>query len=276
MRWLLFFGLLLALLILGLLGWRALDRAAERREIARLRGLQPAQPARFDPTMVADLPAPAQRFFNFTFTPGAPLARVAQFEMVGQLGLGDRSAPGYMPMRAVQILAAPEGFVWQLRAGTPPMRVVGSDSGHWTRFWLGGLMPVARAGGHEDHHRSAFGRMVIEALILTPGLFLPGPNIQWRAVNETQAAVTLTHGTVSQELFLQVDAAGMPERVWMMRWSDANPAKTFQMQPFGGLVSAPKRFGEVTLMTHMEVGNHYGTPDWFPFFIADITSYDTP
>jgi hypothetical protein len=73
-----------------------------------------------------------------------------------------------MPMSAEQILAAPHGFVWKFNAGDGLMRVSGSDvasdSVSWSRFWLLGVVPVARAGGNPDHSRSAFGRYVAEAV----------------------------------------------------------------------------------------------------------------
>ena len=125
--------LLLAGLVLALAGRATLDRRADRAEWARLAALQPAAPPAFDPAMVTDLPEPARRYFGFAIRPGTPLRRVAEIEMQGSFGLGDKAQPRSQPMAARQILAAPEGFLWAMRTrGVIP--VSGSDTGRWTRF----------------------------------------------------------------------------------------------------------------------------------------------
>lgn len=117
--------------------------------------------------MVADLPEPAQRFFNFAITPGTPLLPVCEIEMEGQFSLGTRDNPNYQTVEADQILAAPHGFVWRLHLpGMLP--VSGSDSGNWTRFRILGLIPVARMGDDPDHAQSAYARYVAESVFWTP------------------------------------------------------------------------------------------------------------
>jgi hypothetical protein len=64
--------------------------------------------------------------------------------------------------------------------------------------------------------------------------------------------------------------------VSLARWTNANPEKTFRLQPFGGFVSAYGEFGGFRLPTHVEAGNFFGTPDYFPFFIADIAAITFP
>ena len=98
-----------------LIGLRWWDWRADRVEWLRLRARQPANPNRFEPAMVAHLPEPARRFFEFAIAPGTPLLPVAEIDMDGQFSLGTREAPNYQRMQARQILAAPHGFVWQLR-----------------------------------------------------------------------------------------------------------------------------------------------------------------
>ncbi|MGC9386254.1 MAG: DUF6544 family protein, partial [Hydrogenovibrio sp.] len=159
-----------SLLALVALRWR--DAADEHREWQRLSAQQPLNPIRFDPAMVNNLPPAAQAFFRFAILPGTPLKTVAEIDMGGEFSLGDRTNPNDQPMKASQILAAPQGFIWKLeRFGK--MGVTGSDSAHWTRFRIFSLLPVARLGGTTDHRRSAFGRYVAEALFWTPAVFLP-------------------------------------------------------------------------------------------------------
>ena len=152
----------LVLVALALLLLRSLDRRADRAEWERLKALQPQEPENFAPAMVADLPEPARRYFDYTIRPGTPLLPVAEIDMVGRFSLGTKDDPRYQPMEARQILAAPEGFVWSMRT-RGGMPVSGSDSASWTRFRIFGLIPVARLGRDPDHARSAFGRYVAEA-----------------------------------------------------------------------------------------------------------------
>ena len=224
-----------ALMLLRLLDWRA-----DRAEWLRLAALQPANPMRFDPAMVADLPEPAQRFFKFAIAPGAPLLSVAEIDMGGQFSLGTKDAPNYRRMQAQQILAAPHGFVWRMRLpGWAPVSGsdTGSDSRSWTRFSIFGLIPVARLGGDADHLRSAYGRYVAEAVFWTPAVLLPGPDVAWRGVDQNTACVTVTRGALSQAVDVTVNAEGQPVAVVFMRWSNANPEKQYRLQPFGGLLS---------------------------------------
>lgn len=267
--------LVAALAIVALVVWRHSDRRADSAEMDRLIALQPSDPPVFSLEMVAELPEPAQRFFTFAIAEGAPLSTVAVIEMEGQFGMGDKAAPGYMPMQATQVLAAPEGFVWAM-SGEGAIRLSGSDSGSWTRFWLYGLAPVARFGGDFDHARSAFGRYVAEAVFWTPAAVLPGPNVTWEPLSENVARVTMRRGDLEQSVDLTVDAQGRPLHVSFMRWSNANPEKVHRLKPFGGYLSEFREFDGFTLPTHVEAGNMFETDDYFPFFIVDITDVSFP
>ncbi|SEG22983.1 hypothetical protein SAMN05421751_1189 [Jhaorihella thermophila] len=267
---------LLMIAIAALALWRQSDRRADRAEMDRLIVSQPSDPPVFSDDMVANLPEPARRFFTFAIAEGTPLYTIALIEMQGRFGMGDKADPGYMPMRATQVLAAPEGFVWAMSGGLRTMRMSGSDSGSWTRFWLYGLAPVVRFGGDPDHTRSAFGRYVAEAAFWTPAAVLPGPDVTWEPVSEDTARYTMRRGDLEQSVDVTVDAEGRPLQVSFLRWSDANPEKIYRLQPFGGYLSEFREFDGFTLPTHVEAGNMFGTDDYFPFFIADVTSVTFP
>ena len=160
----------LATAVLGLLVWRMLDHRADDAEMNRLIAMQPIQPARFADDMIANLPEPARRYFRYVIAEGTPLYTVAELTMRGQFSLGIKAKPNYMAMEARQVLAPPTGFIWQMSARSGVMHLSGSDSGTWTRFWLTGIIPVARFGGNSDHARSAFGRYVAEAVFWTPAI----------------------------------------------------------------------------------------------------------
>lgn len=270
-------GILLAL-VLGVLAMAvllALDRRADRIEWQRLASLQPQHPERFTPERVADLPEPARRYFAYTIQPGTPLWPVSEIDMTGQFSLGTRDNPAYQPMAARQILALPEGFVWAMRTrgGIP---ISGSDSGGWTRFRIFGLIPVARLGGDIDHTRSAFGRYAAEAVIWSPAAVLPGPGITWEGVAESTARVTLRHGDLTQAVDVTVDAEGRPVTVSFQRWSNANPDKRYRLQPFGATLTDFRDVGGYRLAFQVEAGNLFGTEEYFPFFIAQVTEIRFP
>lgn len=267
--------LILAALLAALAALRTFDARADGTERARLIALQPAAPQTFDPAMVADLPEPVRRYFNFVIAPGAPLFTVATFGMTGQFSLGDKDSPNYQWIEADQVLAAPEGFVWSMRTveGLP---VSGSDAGGWTRFRVLGFAPVARMGGDSDHARSAFGRFIAEATFWTPAALLPAPGIEWSSPAPDTARVTVTRDGMTQTVDLLVDERGAPVEVSFVRWSNANSEKRYREQPFGGYLSDYRAVGGFRIPHHVEAGNMFGTEDYFPFFIVDIGRIEFP
>ena len=273
-------GLALAALCLAAVAALVVLRAADARADTRLRRRLEAatlpHTRRFDAAMLDGLPEPAARFFRFAIAPGTELRTVARLSMGGELSLGGRDAP----MHALQILAAPHGFLWQVRLDGPT-RVTGSDAldtmGNWSRFRLLDLVPVGRAGGNPDHLRSAFGRMVGEALFWTPAAFLPAAGagwdaISWEAVGSDTTAVTVRHRGLTQRAEVTVDGAGRPSRVAFPRWSNENADRTYRLQSFGGDLSEFDRFDGYCLPTRVTGGNHYGTPDYDAFFRARVTA----
>jgi hypothetical protein len=260
----------------GMLCWRALDR---RKETAAWTGLvEIAGSARgvFHPGMIRNLPEPAQRYFLFSISPGTPLYGAVEIRMSGELGLGSKEAPGYRTMLAEQILAPPHGLVWRVKAGP----IDGSDgitpSTSWTRFWLFGLIPLVRAGGNADHHRSAFGRVVSEGAFWLPSSLLPGDDVAWEAIDAAAARAIVTYGGHRQAVDVSIAEDGRPTRVVIQRWSNANAAKTFEEQPFGGDLSDFREFHGYRLPTRIEGGNFIGTDDYFPFFKARVIDVSIP
>jgi len=270
---------LLAVAIAALALWRTSDIRADQAAWQQLAASQSDSPGRFEPSMVSDLPGPARRYFEFAIEPGTPLATVAVIEMKGEFGMGDREQPNYQPMRAEQILAPPQGFVWRVTAGDW-LRMSGSDGAaegaSWSRFWLYGILPVARAGGSADHLRSAFGRYIAEAVFWTPAALLPGKHVTWRAIGDDAARVSVAWNGLEQSVDLHVDAEGRPVRVEFRRWSDANSDKAFRFQPFGGYLSEFREFEGYRLPTRVEAGNFFGTDEYFAFFRVDVTSVRFP
>jgi hypothetical protein len=260
-------------LILGLGRW--FDVRAERRARRMLIGLGRRNPGVYDHSIVDGLPEPVRRYFNFTIEPGTPIDPVVEIEMGGELSLGGKDRPNYRPMRARQLLAAPHGFIWSLRWNG----VFGSDGAlpdrSWTRFWLFGILPVARAGG-PDHQRSSFGRLIADSLFWAPASMLPRDGVSWEAIDSDSARLIVRHGGFEQAVDLYVDAIGQPERIVFQRWSNENPERMHRLQPFGGEFSEFKTFQGYRIPTSVIAGNGYGTDDYFPFFKARVIGVRFP
>ena len=261
--------------------WRLADARREARIWARLAapghiGAGPARfdPARFDPDDLRHLPPGARRYLTATIAPGTPLYTNAVVEMGGRIGLGPPDAPGYAPgyraMRARQIIALPQGFIWQVRLGA----MAGSDGfAHgrsWTRFRILDLVPVVRAGG-ADHAKSAFGRLVAEAAFWTPTALLTCPGLEWTDAGPETARFTVTAHGFRQTVDIALNPAGRATRVELDRWSNENAARKWRWQSFGGDLSAHRDIAGVTVPMRVDAGNHYGTPGYVPFFRARVT-----
>lgn len=261
------------ILVLGVL--RARDLRATRAEVERLENLT-LRLGTFDPEMVAGLPEPIRRYFNFAITPGTPLYRRVTLTMDGQLGLGDKGDPGYFPFSATQIIAAPEGFVWALHGKMKGLSVAGSDTGAWTRFWVAGLVPVARAGGTDDHRLSAIGRYMAETALWLPTALVPSDHVRWSSPGEDLAQFDVSYDGMDLRVVLHLDAAGRPVSTEFQRWSNANPDKTYRFQTFGGSASQWREIQGMQIATDVSAGNFFGSDAYFPFFKAKVSaaSYD--
>ncbi|MGR9054153.1 MAG: DUF6544 family protein, partial [Gammaproteobacteria bacterium] len=207
--------------------------------------------------------------------PGTPLLTVAEIDMSGYFSLGSRETPNYRRMRAREILAAPHGFVWQMRM-SGWMSVSGSDSVCWTRFRLCNLIPVARFGEDPNQTRSAFGRCVAESVFWTPAVLLMAPDVAWQEVGTDTARATMIQGALSQSVDITVNAEGQPLSVRFMRWTNANSEKQYRLQPFGGVLSDFRQVHGYRLPFRVDGGNMFGSEEYFPFFKAEVTDIRFP
>ena len=268
--WIVILISVLLVAVVALAAWRQLDRRADARAWDELAAYAGTDLGIFDPATVSELPEPARRYFNYMIEPGARLYTVVELDMTGQIGLGTRQAPNYRAMNAHQILAPPHGLVWQLESGP----IGGSDGAlpgqSWTRFWLFGLLPVVRVS-NPDHRRSAFGRVVAEAAFWAPASLLPNDHVHWEAVDADSARAVVRFGPFEQAVEITVGETGAPTQVQIERWSNANADKEYREQPFGGELSEFRRCDGYRLPTRVEGGNQFGTPDYFPFFRAEVT-----
>jgi hypothetical protein len=241
--------------------WRAIAARAE----------PPAGP--FDPATVAGLPEVARRYFARAIAPGTPLSTSVALDMEGSFLLGDVEAHRTYWMRARQILRPPYEFVWIPRIGGGAIRISGSDAlvdgEAWTRFFLLGLVPVANVRSSPDLVRSAAFRSAVEG-IWAPASLLPERGVEWEQIGPDRARVTFRRLSPEIAIELELAADGTVREVIGQRWSNANAERRFRLQPFGGIVVRSATFGGFTVPAEVKIGNHYGTPDFLPFFQARI------
>lgn len=265
---------LVVLLLLGLQVLKYSDRQEENSTWQSLSALAESSPQLFKPEMVDDLPDPVRRYFLFSIMPGTPLRTVAEIKMSGEIGLGTKESPNYMPMEAQQIISPPHGLLWKLNAGSGLMKMTGSDAyingTSWVRFWILHTIPVVHTGGTHDYNRSSFGRVVAEAAFWSPASLLPQKGVSWEVVAKNKLKVTVEHNGMRQQLEITVAKNGAPVSVVIPRWSNANPEKEWRVQPFGGTLSQFKTFDGFNLATRVDGGNFFGTDDYFPFYRAKV------
>lgn len=233
------------------------------------------QPAVFEPTMIAALPEIAQRYFTHAIATGTLLRTKVEIDMSGVFLLDNNGTIMTYEMKARQLLAAPYQFVWlpTFRAGA--MRISGADDyvddvGS-TKFWLLNLIPLVQSADTPDINRSASARPLLET-IWAPAALLPQYGATWTPTGPNSAEVAFQDDPYDTRLQLVMDETGRLTEVYAMRWSNQNPAGIFQLQPFGGTVTAETTFDGFTIPSAVNVGTHYGTPAFFPFFQATITN----
>jgi len=229
-----------------------------------------ADTGKFDESMVKELPNPAIRYLLHSIQPGSPLSSCVQLQMSGEMRLKPDGA--WMSMKAQQILAPPQGFIWIAHVAKGFSRITGADyyfeGNAGLRFWLWGLIPVVNASG-ADINQSAAGRLAIESVWL-PASLLPQQGAVWEEIDNEHVKVIVPIGQFKETLILSIGSNGALNSIEMLRWGDKTEDGTFARIPFGGTVEAEDTFGGYTIPTRMTVGWWPNSNDYFDFFRADI------
>ncbi len=273
---------IIAILILGVVAVAAIYHARYRAQRgdtaeiwAQIEAMADHNPLGFDPESVSDLPEIAQRYFNHAIAPGTPLAKTVDLDMSGIFHLGDAAAHKTFTMEARQILAPPWACVWAPTFKSGLMTITGADKyvdGQGsTRFWMQGLIPLVQVANNQDVNHSAAMRPMIETA-WSPASLLPENGAVWAQTGPDTAEIRFVDDPYNMAVTISLSANGAVRSMVGMRWSDANPEKTYRLQPFGGRVLAEKTFGGYTIPSQLEVGNHFGTDDFFAFFMATINN----
>lgn len=225
--------------------------------------------ASLPPTAVhpAAVPEPAQRWLAHAVAPDAPVASVAVLKMTGRIKVG-----GWLPFRAVQVIAPPHGFVWVARAGWGPLSVTGFDSygnGEGQMRWLlGGRIPLVTESG-PDITRSDADRLALDAVWLPPSF----AHVRWAQSDDKGSALAVrTIGDEEAAVEIRVADDGRLTSVRMQRWS-AQGKQPWGRHPCGGIVEAEATFDDIAIASSVRVGYGIGTDRWTKgeFFRCQIT-----
>ena len=112
--------------------------------------------------------------------------------------------------------------------------------------------------------------MLLES-VWAPASLLPQFGARWRQTGPDTAEIGFPETRGIEPMQIRLDADGRPVEIVALRWSDANPDKTWRLQPFGGRMLETARVEGFLIPVRVELGNLFGTQDYAPFFLATIT-----
>jgi hypothetical protein len=223
MTWLLWFGLVLCLLAVVVVGlsvygsrrWADTTRTLSGMlDAARIdEKAQSPSPAHFDVRELERLPLPVQRYFRAALTNGQPIIAVATVEIAGTFNM---SATGeqWKPFTSRQrIVTRRPGFLWDANILMLPglkVRVVDSyiaGKGLLQAAILG-LFKVADISGEGEIARGEFMRYFAEAAWY-PTALLPSQGVRWEAVDDASANATIVDGPITLTLLFRFNEAGL-------------------------------------------------------------------
>jgi hypothetical protein len=260
-------GIVLAALIV-----LAIMRIKADQEVRRIWQTLESVPAenRFTEEMVAELPAPVQRYFLYTIAPGTLLASSVNIKMSGSFRMAQNKP--WMPMQAKQMISANKGFIWQPVIGSGLMQFSGADyyanNFGRTRFYLWGLIPIVNAY-NSNITRSAIGRFAGESFCL-PSALLPQQGVSWQAIDENTIQASLKIDGEPVTLTLVIDPEGKLLKLSMPRWGDKTDDGSYTYIPFGAEFHQEQTFDRLTIPTQISAGWWFGTDRYLEFFRARI------
>ena len=226
-----------------------------------------ASARRFQPASLAALDEPVRRYFTHAIRSDAPLAAGIRLTMAGRIKVG----PVWLGFTAQQEFDGHE-FAWRARAGWGPVKPLavvdqyragaGSIDGR-----IFGRFSFLHADD-ENTTRAAAARGAVES-IWVPASLLPDRGVTWRAENRNLLVAGFEVPPERPEVRLAIDDMGAVLSVSVMRWGNVGQ-NDYGYIPFGGNVTAERRFGDFVLPSRVSVGWWFGTARFAPFFEAEI------
>jgi hypothetical protein len=227
----------------------------------------PASARRFQPASLAALDEPVRHYLTHAIRADAPLADEIRLTMAGRIKIG----PVWLGFTAQQEFDGHE-FAWRARAGWGPFKPLhvvdqyraGAGSIDCRIF---GRLSFLHADD-ENTTRAAAARGAVES-IWVPASLLPDRGVTWRAENPNLLVAGFEVPPERPEVRLAIDDTGAVLSVSVMRWGNVYQ-NDYGYIPFGGNVTAERRFGDFVLPSRVSVGWWFGTERFAPFFEAKI------
>lgn len=224
----------------------------------------------FTEDMVAELPAPVQRYFLHAIAPGTALATSVRLNMSGGFRMAQHKP--WIPMQAQQIISRSKGFIWQAVIGHGIWQFSGADyyinnSGR-TQFYLWGILPIVNAH-NADIARSAIARFAGEYFWL-PSALLPQQGVCWQSLDEHTIQASLTIDGEPVTLTLAIADDGKLLKMSLPRWGDKTADGSYAYIPFGGEFHQEQTVDGFTIPTQVSAGWWFGTENYLQFFRCTI------
>jgi Family of unknown function (DUF6544) len=223
----------------------------------------------FDPERLKDLPEPARRYLSHAIHPGAPLHRGVRLWMAGRVRAGV-----WLPFSAVEECDG-RSIDWRAQVAVARVRVLEVQDAfhHGVGTQRGTVLGRFKVfgGESEDIARSAAGRAALET-VFTPWSWLR-ESVAWRAEDDGHVVATVDVPPERVEVHLNIDVRGALCASWANRWTEVGGGR-FGYRPCGMVVMSERRFGDLTIPRRLVGGWGYGTPEWEPFFEAEISDLE--
>ncbi len=263
-------------LTLGSLGLLQCWHVVQTNRLWRSMKPQPST-KHFVPAMVEGLPAPAQRYLQHAIKPHARLATSVEVAMHGAYTHStDINAPKY-PFRGKRIIRAGKGFVFKVvvpgeglqRIQENGLAYYANQKGYERAKYLY-LIPIYfRLNNPVDINRTFLERYITD-LVLLPSALLPQPGVEWQAIDDQHASVTITQDGQAMSLKLKIGLAGELQAVSFDYWSAKGGAKTYQAIPCGMQIHQEQSFGDYTIPSSFNFIWWYDLPDRQPGTIFEF------
>lgn len=198
-----------AAIIQGRSSWQARTNALQAELLAAQADLAGQ---RFDTLALDALPPPVARMFRAVLTPGQPMVAAVSLRHEGSFDMG-RERPNWRPFTSQQrVLTRRPGFVWDARIAMLPVLPVHVHDAYVSgrgvlRAKILGLITVMDAEPSPQLAQGELMRWVAEAAWY-PTALLPGPGLQWSAVDDSTARLTVLDGDTGVTLSVGFDADG--------------------------------------------------------------------
>jgi hypothetical protein len=214
----------------------------------------PQTDRRFDPTQIAHLPEPAQRYLAHAIAPEALLAAAVRLRMHGTIRLKKR----WHPFTAEQVIVRDRGMVWRARVKFAGTTIRGFDcflDGEGRMRWkLAGVLPVVNAEG-PDISRSSAGRFAAESIWL-PSVFV-SERVSWEADEPGVAHARFAVDEHDEDVALTL-SGGCLQSVALSRWGNPDGGD-FRDVDFGAAVDQEATFGGYTIPARIRAGWYFGS-----------------